>query len=480
MDYQLIEDLDDELRAKSSELLSLAAAWSERQDELAEHAALEEMRQRMRRRWSIETGMIEGLYALDRGTTQLLIDRGLHADLLSHETDASRSAVIAYLHDQASVYDWLYEFIKSERPLSSSFIKELHQLLTRSQADTEAIDGLGRLVRVNLIKGDWKRLPNNPTREDGTTHAYAPPELVPAEMDRLIEMHRAHSDVAPEVEAAWLHHRFTQIHPFQDGNGRVARALASLILLRAHLFPLSVSPDDKGIYIDHLESADAGDLSGLVEFIASAERRELRQALSIADDLSTEQKIFESAFSKARAARQGRAAKFEEVFTTGHELLMVARSELELARNQFNDSMRREKLDDEFQARVYHPRDGKQNWYFASIVSCSDKLGYFADTRTFHDWVNLRIQHEIESRKTDLIVSIHSVGRTFKGILAVSAFIEVVQDGPDGREVRGPALAADDAFTFGYLDSRESLEPQFRRWLESARLSLLRVWNDSL
>ena len=34
-----------------------------------------------------------------------------------------------------------------------------------------------------------------------------------------------------EVEAAWLHHRFTQIHPFEDGNGRVARALASLVFI---------------------------------------------------------------------------------------------------------------------------------------------------------------------------------------------------------------------------------------------------------
>jgi Fic family protein len=47
---------------------------------------------------------------------------------------------------------------------------------------------------------------------------------VAAEMDKLVELHREHraAGVAPEVESAWLHHRFTQIHPFQDGNGRVA------------------------------------------------------------------------------------------------------------------------------------------------------------------------------------------------------------------------------------------------------------------
>ena len=42
------------------------------------------------------------------------------------------------------------------------------------------------------------------------------------------------------MEAAWLHHRFVQIHPFQDGNGRIARALSTLIFVKAGWFPLVV------------------------------------------------------------------------------------------------------------------------------------------------------------------------------------------------------------------------------------------------
>lgn len=52
-------------------------------------------------------------------------------------------------------------------------------------------------------------------------------------------------EVSPEVEAAWLHHRFTQIHPFQDGNGRIARLLASLVFIKAGWFPLVVTRDDR-------------------------------------------------------------------------------------------------------------------------------------------------------------------------------------------------------------------------------------------
>ena len=101
-------------------------------------------------------------------------------------------------------------------------------------------------------------------------------------MDRLIEYHRGHESVAPEVEAAWLHHRFTQIHPFQDGNGRIARALATLVFVKAGWFPLVVRNEGRARYLDALERADAGDLSELVKLFASRQKDELLEALSIA------------------------------------------------------------------------------------------------------------------------------------------------------------------------------------------------------
>jgi Fic family protein len=118
-----------------------------------------------------------------------------------------------------------------------------------------------------MLHGQWKQQPNYPTR-NGNVYFYCPPEHTASEMDQLVAMHLSHQDVPPEVEAAWLHHRFTQIHPFQDGNGRVARALASLVLIRAELFPLVVPREEKGIYLESLERADAGDLRSLVLLIA--------------------------------------------------------------------------------------------------------------------------------------------------------------------------------------------------------------------
>ena len=127
----------------------------------------------------------------------------------------------------------MFDFVKRERELSTSYIKELHAALLRSQDITEGVDAQGKSVDIPLIKGDWKRRDNHPMR-DGTVYKYCPPEQVASEMDRLVAIHAQQvlNAVAGEVRAAWLHHRFTQIHPFQDGNGRVARALASLVLVQ--------------------------------------------------------------------------------------------------------------------------------------------------------------------------------------------------------------------------------------------------------
>jgi Fic family protein len=71
-----------------------------------------------------------------------------------------------------------------------------------------------------------------------------------------------------DIEAAWLHHRFIQIHHFQDGNGRVARALASKEYIRAGLPPSVVTVARKPEYLDALDQANKGDLKAFVRHLS--------------------------------------------------------------------------------------------------------------------------------------------------------------------------------------------------------------------
>ena len=232
--------------------------------------------------------MIERLYTFDREVTRRLVERGIDAALIPPGRNPDPAAAASMIADHAAALDSVYDFVAAGRRLSVGYIKELHALITRSQDTVEGVDTLGRRVATPLLRGQFKKLPNNPVRADGSLHEYCPPEQVDSEMDRLIALHRRHGGVAPEVEAAWLHHRFAQIHPFQDGNGRIARALATLVFIAAGWFPLLVRDRDRDRYLDCLEAADGGDLKPLVNCFARLQGEEFARALAAADGVGSE------------------------------------------------------------------------------------------------------------------------------------------------------------------------------------------------
>jgi Fic family protein len=190
-------------------------------------------------------------------------------------TDRPVKQVISLIQDQEATIEGLFDFVGGQRELSTFYVKQLHQLLTRSQESTEAlVPSTGQIIRVLLIQGDWKQQPNNPLRSDGMIHRYCSPEQVAFEMDQLIAWHHQHQlqKIPPEVEAVWLHHRFTQIHPFQDGNGRVAWCLASLVFIEARWFPLVLTRDDRAIYVEASEQADRGNLTNLIGLFSKSQK----------------------------------------------------------------------------------------------------------------------------------------------------------------------------------------------------------------
>ncbi|HTQ12060.1 MAG TPA: Fic family protein, partial [Fimbriimonadaceae bacterium] len=254
--------------------------WKQRREDALGTPELMTFTERLHREWAIETGIIENLYDIERGVTMVLIERGFSAAVMEHgSVNKPPEEILALLNDQKDALEGLFDFIAQRRPLSVGYIKELHAAVTRSQVSVKARDMSGSEIEIPMARGEWKRQPNYPVR-NGNVYQYCPPEHTADEMDRLVAMHLSHAGVPPEVEAGWLHHRFTQIHPFQDGNGRIARALASLVLIRAGLFPLTIPRDEKGIYIESLERADAGDLRSLVLLTARRVEAAFRSALA--------------------------------------------------------------------------------------------------------------------------------------------------------------------------------------------------------
>jgi hypothetical protein len=153
--WHFIEDLPNNHELlQDAELRSLMGIWEEQRTELQSLDAVKEFNERLLRRWAIETGIIERIYTLDRGITQLLVERGLEASLIPHHaTDKDPELVIQIIRDQYSAVEGLFAFVASRRPLSTSYIKELHAALTASQRTVEAKDASGNSIEVPLHRG---------------------------------------------------------------------------------------------------------------------------------------------------------------------------------------------------------------------------------------------------------------------------------------------------------------------------------------
>ncbi len=237
----------------------------------------ERLNQEVSREWSIEGGQIESVFDIDKGATVALIESGISETLIQPQRNGlSAQEVVEILHDMRSALEGVFAFVKGDRQLTESYIKELHGALLKSVDTREAYvesaeQGVRRRVRVPLLKGTYKLTRNNPYMPERGVHEYCPPELVVDEMERLVRIYgeMASEGYPPIVVAAWLHHAFAQIHPFEDGNGRVARALASVHLIRHGLLPLTVYRDMRTRYITALEAADRGDATEFVSVVES-------------------------------------------------------------------------------------------------------------------------------------------------------------------------------------------------------------------
>ena len=317
-EWKQIEPLSD--RDRDIDLAAIAPlydTWKIAKEKLVESSseALKSFTDRLVRRLSIETGILERLYDLDKGTTEALITNGFAEELVSRSsTDIEPSRLIDFLRDHESAIQLVMDCVAGNRELTVGVVNELHNILTQHQDTTVAIDQFGKRVDIPLLKGQFKKQPNNPKRPDGTIHEYCPPVHVQSEMDNLLLWLGSYGEEDPIISAAWFHHRFTQIHPYQDGNGRVVRAITTLILLRSDLLPLVIDRDLRSNYIKALEEADFGDLEPFASLIARLERLAIMQALSIDIDIEiVRERKLTTAVIESLAAKFNRRRKAKDV-----------------------------------------------------------------------------------------------------------------------------------------------------------------------
>jgi len=113
------------------------------------------------------------------------------------------------------------KYMKINQKISEKMILQLHYILLEKISGYEKYQGIYRPVKVCIR---------------GSTHEFPLPQEVPDQMKKLIEWLKENEKLIHPAElAAKFHTKFTGIHPFADGNGRMARLLMNYILQQEEL-----------------------------------------------------------------------------------------------------------------------------------------------------------------------------------------------------------------------------------------------------
>ena len=153
----------------------------------------------------------------------------------------------------------LLESGEQQQPLTQNFIRTLHRTLLRE--DYTAYRNLpgGMQTSYTIHTGQYKTRPNSVITRYGDRFEYASPEETPALMTDLVDWYNQaeqEGKLSPVELAVLFHYRYIRIHPFDDGNGRIARLLVNFILAR-HGYPMIVVRSRlKQQYLEALHKAD--------------------------------------------------------------------------------------------------------------------------------------------------------------------------------------------------------------------------------
>lgn len=163
--------------------------------------------------------------------------------------------------NDAEAFDLMVKLVHAKKPVSQDIIQQIHEIVTKGILE---VSGKYRTENVRI-----------------TGSKTTPPSFskIVKLMDEYISNIRE-LKLQPIKKAAFIQHELVLIHPFLDGNGRVARLITNLYLMKQGYPPIVLKKEDRLKYYQVLQRADDGDLSPFANFIAQAVHEALMYYLS--------------------------------------------------------------------------------------------------------------------------------------------------------------------------------------------------------
>ena len=201
--------------------------------------------------WTYNSNAIEG-NTLSLQETEIVLNSGVtiggktvneHLEAINH-----REGIIQ-----------IEKIIQNQQELTENVIKDIHRIILKGIDDLEA--GCYRRTNVRIVGARM-----------------IPPQAVKIDrlMNELMTWYYENMTVLsiPELSAQF-HYKFVCIHPFIDGNGRVARLLMNLILMKNGYPPTVILKVDRKKYYRVLNEGNLGNLIPFIDFIGRAIERSL-------------------------------------------------------------------------------------------------------------------------------------------------------------------------------------------------------------
>lgn len=253
---------------------------------------------------------IKGIYhsnaiegnSLTIGETRMVVEMGL---TLSGKSLRDQAEAANLSH----ALDFMEELASGSHPLTVHNIRSVHQIILKNIDD----DNAGRYRTSEVIIS-------------GSQYKPPAPETIPIEMnkfDEWLQQISKNPSFDPIVIASAAHLWFVTIHPFIDGNGRTARILMNLLLMRSGYPICIISRDDRSRYYDALEEGQGGgDLSSLIELIYENVEESLEEWEQAAAEQTREQEWLSDITRRFARPAEIKLRNEYELWTNAMELLL--------------------------------------------------------------------------------------------------------------------------------------------------------------
>ena len=220
-------------------------------------ASISRLRNEILIEWIYNSNAIEGS-TITLQETRLILETGLTVggkSLREHFEVTNHKEAIRYVED----------LVQNIEPITAFHVRQIHKLILTHIDDENA----------DIYRKTQVRIAGAP---------FTPPEswqitsLMTGWSDWVAS---AEGSMHPIVLAAQAHHRLVAIHPFVDGNGRTARLVMNLLLMRSGYPPTVILRVNRRLYYSVLAKADSGNTNPLENFVGRAVENNLNLYIEV-------------------------------------------------------------------------------------------------------------------------------------------------------------------------------------------------------